>query len=78
MAGHVLVADGALTTRILLKAILGEAHYDVSLVCDRASAESVLRHHRPGVVILGQALADGPGEALLERIRARPETRAVP
>lgn len=78
MAGHVLVADAALTTRILLKAILSEAHYDVSLVSDCASAQSVLRHHRPGVIILGQSLADGPGEALLERIRGRPETRALP
>lgn len=78
MPGHILVADGALTTRILLKAILTEAHYDVSLVCDSTSATSVLRHHRPNVVILGETLADGPGTVVLERLRARVETRATP
>ncbi|MEM9473671.1 MAG: diguanylate cyclase [Pseudomonadota bacterium] len=78
MTGHVLVADGALTTRILLKAILTEAHYDVSLVGDSASAIGILRHNYPGVLILGQMLADGPGTALLEWVRARPDTRALP
>ncbi|MEL6645492.1 MAG: diguanylate cyclase [Pseudomonadota bacterium] len=78
MPGHVLVADGALTSRILLKAILTEAHYEVSLVCDSASANGVLRHHRPNVVILGETLADGPGTVVLERLRARVETRATP
>jgi two-component system, cell cycle response regulator len=78
MSGRILIADTSSGNRILLRARLSEARYDVR---DAGSAQEVLeivRRDRPDLLIADERLPGGGGVALLRTLRADPALARLP
>lgn len=68
MGGRVLIADGSVAARILLKATLSAARYRVVLADSAAAVLAALRGTPPDLVILGPDLGGGGAPALCRRL----------
>ena len=78
MAGRILIADSTATHRIILKAGLSAAAYDIVQASTGAEALAQAMRHTPDLIVLSHALHDIDGYAVCRRLRARPETRGIP
>jgi len=78
MTGRILIADDDATHRIILKARLSEAAYDVSLARDAAALMDLSLSAAPDVVLLASDFDGQDALALVRRLRTSPGTAAAP
>jgi len=78
MAGRILVVDDVATNRIILKAKLSLACYDVLLAADGRAALAVAAAARPDLILLDLTMPDIDGLQVLRRLKADPETAPIP
>lgn len=78
MATSILIVDDVATNRIVLKAKLAAACYDVAQAGDGATALELARKLRPDLILLDLALPDLDGVAVCRRLKADPATRDIP
>ncbi|MCV6824975.1 MULTISPECIES: diguanylate cyclase [Halocynthiibacter] len=78
MAGRILIADNVATNRIVLKANLASAFYDVSQSADGAQTIRIAIKESPDLIILSSDLPDKCGITVCEALRRHPETREIP
>jgi len=75
---HVLVVDDNPDDRNLLERILADAGYTVTTASDGVEAIADLALSPPDLVVLDLMMPDVDGFAVLENMKARPETRDIP
>ncbi|MER5170524.1 diguanylate cyclase [Thioclava sp. GXIMD2076] len=78
MAGKILIADQIATHRIMLKAKLSGARYDVALASDGRGALECAIRERPELILIDQALPDMTGVDLCRRIKTDPLLSEIP
>ena len=78
MSGKILVVDDVATNRIILKAKLALACYDVVQAGSGAEALERARTERPNLVLLDLAMPEMDGLAVLRRLKADPATAQIP
>jgi two-component system cell cycle response regulator len=78
MAGRILIVDDVATNRIILKARLATAAYDISQCSTGAEALEMLRAAPPDMVLLGDTVRDIDVFALCREIRALPQVAGIP
>lgn len=77
MSGQVLIVDGSATNRILLRARLMAAGYDVTTAADGTAALSAARLGLPDIVLTAADLADMGVDALIGQLRSDPATADI-
>lgn len=81
MNGRILIVDDVASNRIIYRARLAAAFYDVSLASDGAgclAAAQVVADQRPDLILLDLGLPDMPGHQVLQRLRSDPRSRDIP
>ena len=78
MGGRILIVDDVATNRIVLKVRLTAAGYLPAVAADGAGCLAMARAAVPNLILLDMVLPDMAGTEVLRRLRADPETRAVP
>lgn len=78
MSGRVLVVDDVATNRLLLRAKLSSAYYDVLVAENGAQALQMARNDQPDMVMLDVLMPDMDGLEVCEALKARPETSHIP
>ncbi|MEM9249915.1 MAG: diguanylate cyclase [Pseudomonadota bacterium] len=78
MAGRILVVDDVATNRIILKAKLGIACYDVLQAEDGKTALALARSERPDLILLDLAMPGMSGLDVLKVLKKAPETADIP
>jgi two-component system phosphate regulon response regulator PhoB len=77
-AAHILVIENDAAVQQLIALNLGMAGHLVSRVRDADSALMLLEDRRPDLILTEWALPGQSGLALVRRLRAQPQTRALP
>lgn len=72
-----VIEDDRLVSR-LLRRLLQQAGYEVSVAYSGRAALAALQAERPDLITLDIALPEVDGEALLGELRADPATRSIP
>jgi two-component system cell cycle response regulator len=78
MSGKILIVDNLATNRIVLKAKLSEAFYDVIQASSGAEALEIAVAKRPDLILSNARLSDMQGAAMTKAIRAHPEMADIP
>jgi two-component system cell cycle response regulator len=78
MSGRVLVVDDVATNRLLLRAKLSTAYYDVSVAESGAVALEIARREQPDMVMLDVMMPDMDGFAVCAALKADPLTAHIP
>nr|WP_184153283.1 PleD family two-component system response regulator [Amaricoccus macauensis] len=78
MSGRVLVVDDVATNRLLLRAKLSSAYYDVVVAENGAQALQMARSEQPDMVMLDVLMPDMDGFEVCEALKAREETAHIP
>ncbi|TPE50243.1 PleD family two-component system response regulator [Amaricoccus solimangrovi] len=78
MSGRVLVVDDVATNRLLLRAKLSSAYYDVVVAEDGPKALDLARSEQPDMVMLDVMMPGMDGFAVCARLKADPETAHIP
>ena len=78
MSGRILIVDDVATSRIVLKARLAVACYQLRMAVDGPSCLEAARADQPDVILINHRLADGDGLAALRQLRADPMLRTIP
>ena len=78
MGGKVLIVDDVATNRIVMKVKLAAAGYVPILASDGASCLAMARDEQPDLILLDLILPDQPGSAVLQALRADPQTQRIP
>ena len=78
MSGKILIVDNLATNRIVLKAKLSEAFYDVIQAGSGAEALEFAMAKRPDLILSNARLSDMQGAAMIKSIHARPELADIP
>lgn len=78
MSGRILVVDDVATNRIVLKARLTAAFYDVALASDGAEALRCARANPPDVILMDARMPGIDGFAACRLLKQDPVTRHVP
>ena len=78
MSGRVLVVDDVATNRLLLRAKLSSAYYDVVVAENGTQALEMARSEQPDMVMLDVLMPDMDGFEVCEALKARPETAHIP
>ncbi len=78
MPGKILVVDDVATNRIILKAKLGIACYDVIQAADGETALSKAASDRPDLILLDLAMPGMSGLEVLRALKAEPLTAEIP
>ncbi|TCO73978.1 diguanylate cyclase [Rhodovulum euryhalinum] len=78
MSRRILIVDDVATNRIVMKVRLSEAHYEVLQASDGTVALATARRDRPDLILLDMTLPDMDGTELCRRLKAHPETAAIP
>ncbi|MDQ7858849.1 MAG: response regulator [Armatimonadota bacterium] len=74
----VLYIEDALSSLALIERLLERSGVTLLTAADGATGLAQARHTPPDLVLLDLHLPDMPGEEVLSRLRAVPETRATP
>ncbi|MFQ8433509.1 PleD family two-component system response regulator [Amaricoccus sp. W119] len=78
MSGRVLVVDDVATNRLLLRAKLSAAYYDVVVAEDGPRALELARSEQPDMVMLDVMMPEMDGFTVCARLKADPETAHIP
>jgi CheY-like chemotaxis protein len=78
MKQRVLVVEDEPENRLLLEVVLTSEGYDVDEVEDGPAALQAVRERRPDIILLDVMMPGMNGYAVLERLKASPETREIP
>ena len=78
MSGRVLVVDDVATNRLLLRAKLSSAYYDVVVAENGAQALELARSEQPDMVMLDVMMPDMDGFAVCAALKASERDRAHP
>ena len=78
MPGRIVIADDVPTHRIILKARLSAAAYDVTTTASGAETLAVAQADPPDLIILADSLSGHSGKELCRRLKANPATAMVP
>lgn len=78
MAGRILIIDDVPTHRIVLRAALTAACYDVLLAGDEREALAAFREYAPQIVLIAGRLGAFATTRLCRRIRAQPDIPSCP
>ena len=78
MSGRVLVVDDVATNRLLLRAKLSSAYYDVVVAENGTQALEMARREQPDMVMLDVMMPDMDGFAVCAALKASSETSHIP
>jgi two-component system cell cycle response regulator len=78
MSGRVLVVDDVATNRLLLRAKLSSAYYDVAVAENGRQALEIARREQPDMVMLDVMMPDIDGFAVCARLKAAEDTAHIP
>ena len=78
MSGRVLVVDDVATNRLLLRAKLSSAYYDVVVAENGTQALEMARSEQPDMVMLDVMMPDMDGFAVCAALKAAEETAHIP
>jgi two-component system cell cycle response regulator len=78
MSGRVLVVDDVATNRLLLRAKLSSAYYDVVVAENGWQALEMARSEQPDMVMLDVMMPDIDGFAVCAKLKSEPETAHIP
>lgn len=78
MSGRVLVVDDVATNRLLLRAKLSSAYYDVVVAENGTQALELARGEQPDMVMLDVMMPDMDGFAVCKELKSRDETAHIP
>ena len=78
MSGRVLVVDDVATNRLLLRAKLSSAYYDVVVAENGAQALELARSEQPDMVMLDVMMPDMDGFAVCAALKASEDTAHIP
>lgn len=78
MSGRVLVVDDVATNRLLLRAKLSSAYYDVVVAENGNQALEMARTEQPDMIMLDVMMPDIDGFAVCARLKASEETAHIP
>ena len=78
MSGRVLVVDDVATNRLLLRAKLSSAYYDVVVAEDGPRALDLARSEQPDMIMLDVMMPGMDGFTVCARLKADPETAHIP
>jgi two-component system cell cycle response regulator len=78
MSGRVLVVDDVATNRLLLRAKLSSAYYDVVVAENGLQALEMARSEQPDMVMLDVMMPDMDGFAVCAALKAATETSHIP
>ena len=78
MSGRVLVVDDVATNRLLLRAKLSSAYYDVVVAENGTQALEMARTEQPDMVMLDVMMPDMDGFAVCSILKSREETAHIP
>jgi DNA-binding response OmpR family regulator len=78
MATHILVIDDYEYLLYLLRSILEEEHYRVSVINRGEGAHELILENLPDLIILDLKLRDASGLDILESLRSHEETAEIP
>jgi two-component system cell cycle response regulator len=78
MSGRVLVVDDVATNRLLLRAKLSSAYYDVAVAENGRQALEMARREQPDMVMLDVMMPDMDGFEVCARLKAAEETAHIP
>jgi two-component system, cell cycle response regulator len=78
MSGRVLVVDDVPTNRLLLRAKLSSAYYDVVVAENGAQALEMARAEQPDMIMLDVMMPDMDGFAVCSILKSREDTAHIP
>ena len=78
MSGRVLVVDDVATNRLLLRAKLSSAYYDVVVAENGVQALEMARSEQPDMIMLDVMMPDMDGFAVCEILKADEQTAHIP
>jgi two-component system, cell cycle response regulator len=78
MSGRILVVEGGSSHRIMLRALLHGAHYDVTICDTLAIARAHLAAGSPDLVLIDLGLGREPTLAFVGALRGDPDTESLP
>lgn len=78
MAGRILVVDDVATNRVVLKAKLAAAYYEIVLAENGTEALEKATSEQPDIILLDVMMPDIDGYAVCRRLKAAPETAHIP
>ena len=78
MSGRVLVVDDVATNRLLLRAKLSSAYYDVVVAENGTQALEMARSEQPDMIMLDVMMPDMDGFSVCEILKANEETAHIP
>jgi two-component system cell cycle response regulator len=78
MSGRVLVVDDVATNRLLLRAKLSSAYYDVVVAENGVQALEMARSEQPDMVMLDVMMPDMDGFAVCKILKSTEETAHIP
>ncbi|MEM8570108.1 MAG: PleD family two-component system response regulator [Pseudomonadota bacterium] len=78
MSGRVLVVDDVATNRLLLRAKLCAAYYDVFTAENGTQGLEMARREQPDMILLDVLMPDMDGYAVCRELKSAPETAHIP
>lgn len=78
MARHILVIDDNEYLLYLLRSVLEDEDYQVSVISRGDGAQELIRENPPDLVILDLKLGDASGLDILEALRSQETTATIP
>jgi DNA-binding response OmpR family regulator len=78
MTKHILVIDDYEHLLYLLRSILEDEQYQVSVMCSGTGVHEQIQHDPPDLIILDLKLGDASGMDVLKSLRAHETTSAIP
>lgn len=78
MSGRILIVDDVATNRVILRAKLAAAYYDVIQAENGADAIAQAERGQPDLILLDVLMPDMTGYEVCRRLKADPETAHIP
>lgn len=77
MSGHILIADNVMSYRVLTRARLLIAHYNVVTANAISDAQGIIEAEAPDLAIIGADQADDAAIKLIQQLKADPKTSST-